>query len=1192
MKKLLYAAAALIAAALLTATLFAAGEFANAGTYEEGSAVGSVATDKTEYAPGDKMTVRLSVKNNGSGPLSDVTAYVDLPDVVTPDDGKTVVALLGSDDALEPGGEKYVDLTATVGKGGAPWGIIIGCAAGGAAVIGAVVAAIVIKKKKGKGGGAAAAVLALALMPALAFALTVAVNATSPDAPHAEVKVMISGKEETVRMYLELGDKSGDGAVLPETVGITHFSMGEVTVEDDYCENALALEVKYLESFDTGRLLAGFRETAGLDMEGKKRYDGWENSLIGGHSVGHYLSAVAQAVANASVPEADREKLNAILTELVDGLLECQRNSRGEPGFIFGATLVNRNNVEAQFDNVEAGRANITTEAWVPWYTMHKIIAGLLDAYELAGDEHALEVAEGLGDWTYERASGWDASTQQRVLSIEYGGMNDCLYRLYACTGEEKYAVAAHKFDEEALFKRVALGQKDVLNDLHANTTIPKFLGALNRYMALDGKEIEGKTVDASEYLEYAEAFWDMVVERHTYITGGNSEWEHFGRDGILDGERTNCNCETCNVYNMLKLSRALFTITGERKYADYYENAFYNAILSSQNPKTGMTMYFQPMATGYFKVYSEPFTKFWCCTGSGMENFTKLGNSIYFHDNGTVYVNMYFDSTVSSGKFTLKQDSDIPVGDTSTFTVNADGGKITLALRIPDWAAGDPTVTLDGEKYSYTEKDGYAYVSDISGEHEVKITLPMKVTAHPLPDNDRVIGFKYGPIVLSAGLGKSDMTTTTTGVSVTIPASKVVDSEVLVLPDGVSPADFVKNIADYMKRDGDGLEFRLEGCDYVFGPHYEKYDERYGIYWQFMTAEEKDVADNGPKRTEEETLDTVQPGYGQYENDELHAMDESGSVGVTNDGTYRYAEAGGHFAYRMSVKKGADNYLVFTLRAEDNGKSLVIKSGDTVLWSSVLDYIGKEKTYEVRVRIPDGVVDRAEHITANGEEHDVIEVRFEGDGGESARVCEFIYVKEVKLLYEVDGDVAYFVDCGDHNVYTLSDGDSFGVYNSVTEQLYGYDPVTGKKWGFIDDPTDRYSGGSISGAIYTANTWAYEFNPKDGAPKTETNRYTKNQYENGIAERYLDYAFELENGKYEVEIGFADPWGCSNLHDVWANIDKADAVELASGYNVSSGALRATVNVTDGELTLNFRNKTQSGLAINVSYIIIRFAK
>lgn len=689
----------------------------------------------------------------------------------------------------------------------------------------------------------------LMLVPVMALAGWVAAYALKPEEPeYVEVKVMISGKEEALRVVFTMKDVRGKAS------RVTHFSMREVQLEDKYCENALALEVKYLTSIDIDRLLAGFRETAGLDIQGKTRYDGWENSLIGGHFAGHYLSAVSQAVVNPSVSDADREKLSWIIGEFVDGLYECQQNSKGEPGFIFGATIVNKENVEEQFDNVEDGKTNISTEAWVPWYTMHKIIAGLVNAYELAGSGRALEVAKGLGDWTYDRISGWDSVTRQRVLAIEYGGMNDCLYELYAVTGEDKYAEAAHVFDEDELFRRVESGQKDALNDLHANTTIPKFLGALNRYITTNGKEIGGQTVDSTEYLRYAKSFWDMVVEHHTYITGGNSEWEYFGHDDVLDGERTSCNCETCNAYNMLKLSRALFEITGNKKYADYYENTFYNTILSSQNPKTGMTTYFQPMATGYFKVYSEQFTKFWCCTGTGMENFTKLGDSIYFRDGNTVYVNMYFDSTVNeeNGAFKITQRSGIPSDDISMFTVQTNG-TVDLALRIPDRVAGDAAVTVNGEAYAYTEKDGYAYVTGLTGTSEVKITLPMTVTAHPLPDNESVMGFKYGPIVLSAGLGTENMTSTTTGVAVTIPATKVVDSESITMPEGVSLKDFVQNIADYMKCDGNTLNFTLEGCDYVFGPHYEKYNERYGIYWEFLTPEEKDIADNGSVRTEEQ---------------------------------------------------------------------------------------------------------------------------------------------------------------------------------------------------------------------------------------------------------------------------------------------------------------------------------------------------
>lgn len=979
---------------------------------------------------------------------------------------------------------------------------------------------------------------------------------------------------------------------------LTHFNLGQVEQTDDYCTNALQLEVDYLTSFDADRLLAGFRETAGLDMKGKKRYDGWENTLIGGHTMGHYLSACAQAYANAGTSEDDKKQLYSMLTEIIDGLLECQENSKGQPGFLFGATIPDKSNVELQFDNVEKGRANIITEAWVPWYTMHKIIAGVIDVYKLTGYENALTLAKGLGDWTYERTSKWDSATHNRVLSIEYGGMNDCLYELFSITGDTRHLEAAHQFDQTDLFEKVNLGGLNVLNNQHANTTIPKFLGALNRYITTDGKEIDGKTYKSTMYLDYAKSFWEMVVDRHTYITGGNSEWEHFGLDNVLDAERTNCNNETCNVYNMLKLSRSLYEITGEKKYMDYYENAFYNAILSSQNPQTGMTMYFQPMATGYFKVYGEQFNKFWCCTGSGMENFTKLNDSIYFYKDNTIVVNLYFDSklTWEEKNVILTQNSDIPQKDTVSFTVNAIDGKqadIDLRFRVPDWAANDMTVKLNGSAYDAQLVDGYVCINGAFADGDViELTIPIEVRACALADNETAIGFKYGPLVLSADLGTEDKQVTTTGMWVSIPKNKIVDDEIIVLPDGVTRDELLANPGKYMTRNGDDLSFTLTGCDYSFGPHYLRYQERYGIYWYILSAEEKAEKDAGAIRTEETVIDTVQPGYGQYENDNLHQMSETDTVSVTNDGTCRYANPGGSFTYRMAVNPDGNNYLVMTFSAADNGKTILVKSGDTVLLSATLDYSGTEDLYEVRRRIPDTVAAQAEAVSADGENYRVIPITFSGiDGAESARVCEFIYTKDVAVRYPVDEKLAYFVNCGDHDVTTVTGSDKFGVCNSVTEQLYGYDPVTGQKWGLIDDPTDRYNGSAISAAIYTANTWAYEFDTQDLLPKEESSRYTKNQYENGIEERYLDYAFELPDGSYEVEIGFTNPWNCSNNHNIYANYDKSNRQTLAENYDVAGSPLKANVSVTDGELTLNFRNATSAGLAINVSYILIRYA-
>lgn len=605
------------------------------------------------------------------------------------------------------------------------------------------------------------------------------------------------------------------------------FEPGQVQMLDSYCANAFEKETVYLKKIDIGHLLAGFYENAGIASP-KIRYGGWEDSLIGGHTMGHFLTAISQAYANAVCKKEDKDLFLSKVKEIVDALFECQANTKGKPGFIFGATITDPENVELQFDMVEENRIDIFKEAWVPWYTMHKILDGLVNAYRLTGYEPALTVADRLGDWVYNRASKWSEETHKTVLNIEYGGMNDALYDLYSYTKKEEHLIAAHLFDEEDLFKKVASGEKNALNNLHANTTIPKFAGALNRYM----------TVGDKTYLDYAVKFWDMVVKHHTYATGGNSEWEHFGEDDVLDSERTNCNNETCNIYNMLKMTRKLFMITGDKKYADYYENTFINAILSSQNPETGMTMYFQPMATGYFKVYSTEFTKFWCCTGSGMENFTKLGDSIYFKDENGITVNLFFSSEVIYPKLGIKliQESQIPIKDTVRFTIrlldNAPK-RAKIRLRIPDWTA-ETSVTADNKNIS--TEDGYICVDgNWKDGDNILYTCKCKVIAKGLPDCDNVFAFFYGPILLSADLGCENMIDSSTGVDVTIPSEKIAGNEVLKVTDG-SVKDFIAGIDSHMKRNGETLSFNLEGTDrpLTFSPHYKKARERYGIYWYF----------------------------------------------------------------------------------------------------------------------------------------------------------------------------------------------------------------------------------------------------------------------------------------------------------------------------------------------------------------------
>lgn len=975
-------------------------------------------------------------------------------------------------------------------------------------------------------------------------------------------------------------------------IQIKDFSLSDITMLDPYCTNAFSKEIEYLLSFNTDRLLVGFRENAKLNTKGAARYKGWEDTLIAGHSVGHYLTACAQAYQNPNLTAAQRESLSGKLDALLSGMLECQQNSKGKTGFLWAGQVKNSNNVEQQFDYVQQGKTNIINEAWVPWYTMHKLVQGLVDVYNFTGKSTAKTIASALGDWTYARCKTWNQQTHNTVLSIEYGGMNDCLYELYRITGKDDHAAAAHYFDETNLHEAVLKGGTNVLNNRHANTTIPKFLGALKRYIVLDGKTVNGEKVDASRYLQYAEAFWDMVNTHHTYITGGNSEWEHFGEDDILDKERTNCNCETCNSYNMLKLSRELYKITGNKKYMDFYEGTYYNSILSSQNPETGMTTYFQPMATGYFKVYSSPYDSFWCCTGSGMESFTKLGDTIYMHSGNTLYVNLYQSSAVQwkDQGVTITQQSEIPDGNTATFTVDG-SAELDFRFRLPDWKAGSVTISVNGTRYAYKTVDEYAQVTgSFQTGDRITVTIPEEVKAYPLPDNKKVYGFKYGPVVLSAELGKQNMQTSSTGMWVTIPKDPVTPTNNIILSkEGQSVTSFMAEINDHFTKASDSLTFTLKDTNtaLTFTPHYRQYQQRYGIYWSFLSN--GTVIEELPPRAKLSVTDTVQPGYGQYENDSQHQMIEFNTVGVTDDSTYRYAKAEGYFSYQMAIDPEAEfSLLTVRFRHADNGKTIRIRVGDAVLYAATLSHEGTAATYDVRIPIPKEVMERnVKTIDADGVQVDVLDVAFSSDDGkESAKVCDFIYMNAVKPLYQYDSSIAYFVDCGDQDVTTATGSDKFGWFNSVTEQLYGEDPVTGAAWGLIDDPTDKYQGSGNSGGIYTANTWPNERAAADGQAKTSSFRYTKNQYENNIA-RHLDYAFTLPNGTYSVEVAFSDPWSCSKNPAVYTDYGTTAQKLIAESCATNGTAVKGTVTVTNGKLNLNFRSEDK---AINLNYIIIRF--
>ena len=783
---------------------------------------------------------------------------------------------------------------------------------------------------------------------------------------------------------------------------LQEFAPAAVKIQDDFLNDVTQKDVDFLNTFNPDKLLFNFRVTAGLpNTKATSSYNGWENTRIGGHTIGHYLAAVGQAIARGygECKGSDDVTLQERFDYIISGLAECQK-ALGT-GFIFGATMEDPSKPERQFDRLEEGNP---ADTWVPWYTVHKIINGLVEANKSGGSRQALEVGVQFAEWIYNRTARWDDEIQARVLATEYGGMNDCLYELYKCAKLggydeatcERILAAAHSFDEIPLFEKVrAAGPNaNVLNNRHANTTIPKFVGAMNRYLTLNQ--------EGAEYLEYAKAFWKIVVNNHTYITGGNSECEHFGQDNILDKERSNTNCETCNTHNMLKLSRMLFMATGERQYADYYENTFINAILASVNAETGMTLYFQPMATGCFKTYCNPDVDknyFWCCTGTGLENFTKFGDSIYFYNSNTLVVNQFISSQVEweDQNVVLNQKADIPQSDEVCFDIVVTKGttkNLAIAVRSPDWNYQTATVFINEnqakEGIDYQTDSGYILLNrEWQNGDTFRIKFNMNIQVFPLPDNgQKAVAFKYGPIVLAAELGRDDkMTLRQVGVQCDVAGNKLVKGEVYELKGNYGGTsnlpllpgetllvkdstvqDYLQNINSHFEKinvEGGKIAFRLKETswdgDLIFSPYYLINNQRYGIYWIFANKLEQSL-EHGAFKTNskgERTMfiEGIGIGYGaQTEGNATtwpHMQEKgTGSVADPHELT-RYAKKGGSFSYMFKVKPGKKNYLVCTFLKEDNGKTICIKSGFTKIAAVTLDYHGDEEKYTLEFELP-----------------------------------------------------------------------------------------------------------------------------------------------------------------------------------------------------------------------------------------------
>jgi len=410
-----------------------------------------------------------------------------------------------------------------------------------------------------------------------------------------------------------------------------------------------------------------------------------------------------------------------------------------------------------------------------------------------------------------------------RVLRVEFGGMNEVLYNLYAATGEKDYAAAAHRFDDQRIFGPLADG-RDELKGLHVNTQIPKVIGAARRY------ELTGD----ARYRRIAEFFWTQVTQHRAYATGGTSNDEHWRADpDKLAAELGYSTQECCCTYNMLKLTRHLFSWSPEARYFDYYERAMWNGIVGTMNPKNGLTMYYVPLATGYWKVFASPRGSFWCCTGTGVESFSKLADSIYFHDENGVYVNLFVSSEVDWEEkgIRIQQDASLTSRhETRLRILSAKPTQLAVRIREPYWTDGKMTVTLNGKPANATRAGGYLVVDRTwANADDLRATLPMDLHVHPMPDDNTLQAVMYGPWVLAGDLGRAGLTE----------AMRTGGDNPPEMPEPAAAPEFVaesNNPRSWIEpATKTALTFRTKGQnpDVTMMPFSRIIDQRYGVYWR-----------------------------------------------------------------------------------------------------------------------------------------------------------------------------------------------------------------------------------------------------------------------------------------------------------------------------------------------------------------------
>ena len=676
------------------------------------------------------------------------------------------------------------------------------------------------------------------------------------------------------------------------------FPLGDVTLLEGPLKHARDLNIKTLLKYDCDRLLAPYRKEAGLEPKAKA-YPNWDG--LDGHVGGHYLTAMA--INAATGDEECRRRMEYMISEIAE-CAEANKKNNPEWGVGYMGGMPNSAKIWSSFKD---GDFRVYNGSWAPFYNLHKMYAGLRDAWVYCGNEKAKRLFLEFCDWAVNITSKLSDQQMEQMLGNEHGGMNEVIADAYAMTGDRKYLECARRFSHKRLLTPLSQRQ-DCLDNLHANTQIPKVVG-FERIAEISGDEV---------YHTAASYFWDIVTGERTLAFGGNSRREHFpAKDACMDFINDIDGPETCNTNNMLKLTENLHRRNPEARYADFYEQAMMNHILSSQHPEHGGYVYFTPERPRHYRNYSAPNEAMWCCVGTGMENHGKYGQFIYTHVGDALFVNLFVASELNWKErgVVLRQETAFPYGEESRITITKGKGSFSLHLRYPGWVRpGEFKVEVNGKPVSVISGPSSYVTIDRKWKRGDVVTIhfPMHASLKYLPNVPQYVALMYGPILLGMKTGTEDMAHLiaddsrfgqyASGAKLPVDQAPIlINNNIETIPSQLTPVA------------GKPLHFTLStkmvnGISGELQPFFEIHDSRYMMYWLALTEDSYQqyldrLAQEEKERQalEARTIDKVQPGEQQPETD--HKMETDGSyTGNSNNVFFRDARDGHSFSYLMQT--------------------------------------------------------------------------------------------------------------------------------------------------------------------------------------------------------------------------------------------------------------------------------------------------